>query len=84
VVVDVGLTAWVPPVAPRVNLLPSEPVRDTWVAFVAVIVRIEELPAVTEAGFALIVTVGAPEPDTEIVTVVAAVAEPPGPVAFTV
>ena len=65
-------------------MLPSEPVSDTCVAFVAVTVKIDELPAVTEAGFALMVTVGVPVPTLETVTVVAAVAEPPGPVAFTV
>jgi hypothetical protein len=86
VVVAAGLTACVPPVAPKVNLLPSEPARDTPVAFVAVIVSIEELPAVTEVGLAVIVTVGAPEPDPEdeTVTVDAAVADPPGPVALAV
>jgi hypothetical protein len=76
----------VPPVAPKVNLLPSEPVSDTPVAFLAVTVRIEELPAVTDAGLAAIVTVGVPDPgpDAETVTVEAALAEPPGPVALAV
>ena len=75
-----------PPVAPKVNLLPSEPVRDTPVAFAAVTVNMEELPAVTDAGLAVIVTVGTPEPDPEdeTVTVDAAVADPPGPVALAV
>ena len=75
-----------PPVAPSVNLLPSEPVSETPVAFVAVTVRIEELPAVTDAGLAVIVIVGVPEPEPEdeTVTVDAAVAEPPGPVALAV
>jgi len=52
----------------------------------AVIVSIEELPAVTEAGLAVIVTVGAlePDPEDETVTVDAAVADPPGPVALAV
>jgi hypothetical protein len=86
VVVAAGLTACVPPVAPNVNLLPSEPERDTAVAFVAVTVRMEELPAVTDAGLAVIVTAGAPEPDPEdeTVTVDAAVADPPAPVALAV
>lgn len=88
VVVAAGLTACVPPVAPRVNLLPSEPEIDTLVAFVATTVKIEELPAVSDAGFALIVTVGVEEPEPvpaeETVTVDAAVAEPPGPLALAV
>jgi hypothetical protein len=57
---------------------------DTPVAFLAVIVRIDELPAVTDAGFALIVMVGVPVPDEETVTVEDAVVEPPGPVALAV
>jgi len=67
-------------------LLPSEPVSDTPIAFVAVTVRIEEPPAVTEAGFAAIVTLGVPDPapDDETVTVDAAVADPPGPLALAV
>jgi len=59
-------------------------VSDTPVAFVAVTVRIEELPAVIDAGLALIVMVGVPDPDEETVTVEAAVTEPPGPVALAV
>jgi len=47
-------------------------------------VRIEELPAVTDAGLAEIVTVGVPDPEDETVTVEVAVAEPPGPVALAV
>ena len=39
--------------------LPSEPVTVTAVALVAVTVRAEELPALIEAGFAAMVTVGA-------------------------
>jgi hypothetical protein len=84
VVVAPGVTACVPPVAPRVYLLPSEPLSDTPVALVAVIVRIEELPAVSDAGLAAIVTVGIPEPEDETVTVDAAVADPPGPIALAV
>lgn len=83
-----GLTACVPPVAPSVNLLPSEPVSESAVAFVAVTVKIEELPAVTDAGAAAIVTVGAldpdPVPEDETVTVDAAVTDPPGPLALAV
>lgn len=52
--------------------------------FVAVTVKIEEPPAVTDAGFAVIVTVGAPEPEDETVMVDSAFAEPPGPVALAV
>jgi hypothetical protein len=55
-------------------LLPSEPVTFTPVAFVAVTVNVEELPAATVVGLAVMVTVGAvgavvpaleePHPDT--------------------
>ena len=54
VVVAAGLTACVPPAAPRLYVLPSEPLIVTCVAFVAVIVRIDELPAATDTGFAVI------------------------------
>jgi hypothetical protein len=84
VVVAAGLTACVPPVAPIVYVLPSEPLRVTCVAFVATIVRIDELPAVIDAGFAAIVTVGVAEPTDDTVIVEFAVAEPPGPVAVAV
>jgi len=74
----------VPPVAPTVYVDPSEPVSVTCVAFVAVIVRIDELPAVIDEGVAVIVTVGVADPADETVMVEFAVAEPPGPVAVAV
>ena len=39
--------------------LPSVPVSVTFVAFMAITVRMDELPAVIEVGFAAMVTVGA-------------------------
>jgi hypothetical protein len=42
--------------------LPSVPVTVTRVAFVAVTVKVEELPALTEVGLAVMVTVGADDP----------------------
>jgi hypothetical protein len=56
-------------------------VTVTAVAFVAVTVRVDELPDVIEVGFAVIVTVGAAG---VTVTVAAAVAVPPALVAFAV
>jgi hypothetical protein len=65
-------------------LLPSEPVTVTWEAFPATTVKVEELPAVIEAGLAAIVTVGAAATDTTVTVVTAGVAVPPGPVAVAV
>jgi hypothetical protein len=79
VVVTVGLTACVPPVACRVYALPSDPVTLTKVAFVAVTVKIDELPDVIEAGLALMPMVG--EGFAVTVTVAVAEALPPIPVA---
>jgi hypothetical protein len=63
-------------------LVPSEPLIATPVAFVAVTVSVDELPAVIDVGFADIVTVGA---EVEVtVTVAVAEATPPAPVAVTV
>jgi hypothetical protein len=59
VVVVVGLTGWVPPLACRVYVLPSVPVTITWVAFVAVTVKMEELPETIEAGLVEMLTIGA-------------------------
>jgi hypothetical protein len=56
----------------------------TVVAFVAVTVSVEDLPAVMEPGFATIVTVGAPVVAAETVTVAVAVAFPPALIAVTV
>jgi hypothetical protein len=48
----------VPPVPGTVLLLPSEPVTVTPVALVATTVNVDELPAVTVVGLAVMVTVG--------------------------
>jgi len=50
VVVVTGLTAYLPPVAVRVILAPFVPVTTTLVAFSAVTVNIDELPALISAG----------------------------------
>jgi hypothetical protein len=63
-------------------VLPSLPVIVTWVAFVAATVRVDELPAVIEAGLAVIVIVGVGA--AVIVTVAVAEALPPAPVATAV
>jgi len=63
-------------------VLPSLPVTVTWVAFVAVTVKIEELPAEIETGFAVMLTVGGGFGVT--VTVVLADVFPPAPVAAAV
>jgi hypothetical protein len=60
----------------------SDPLIATAVAFVAVTVRVEELPSITVLGSAEIVTVGAGFRET--VTVAAALTVPPGPVAVAV
>jgi hypothetical protein len=80
--VVVGLTACVPPVALKVYELLSVPVTVTPVAFVAVTVSVDELPALIEAGLAVILTVGPALATT--VTVAVAVAVPPAPVAVAV
>ena len=74
-----------PPLADRLYLVPSEPVSVTALAFVAPTVRMEELPAVIEAGLAAMVTAGAGGVDG-VVTVTDAVPEalPPAPVALAV
>jgi hypothetical protein len=41
-------------------LLPSDPVIVTWFASSAVIVKVDELPAAIDAGFALMLTMGTP------------------------
>jgi hypothetical protein len=81
-VVAAGLTACVPPLAERVYELPSEPVTLTWVASVAVMVSMDELPGAMAVGSAVIVTVGGGFAVT--VTVAVAVADPPAPVAVAV
>jgi hypothetical protein len=64
-VVAIGLTVWVPPLGCRAYVMPSDPVTVTLVAFVAVTVRVDELPVVIEAGEAEMFTVG--PPDVEVV-----------------
>jgi hypothetical protein len=56
----------------------------TPVALVAVTVRVDELPAAMEVGFALMVTVGAEAVPVVTVTVAVAVVVPPAPVAVAV
>jgi hypothetical protein len=58
VVAEVGLTDTAPPPAAIVRLLPLLPVMVIPVAFVAVTVKIEELPLVIDVGLAVILTVG--------------------------
>lgn len=82
-VVDFGLTACVPPLAASVYELPSLPVTTTPVAFVAATVKIDELPAVTEVGLAVMATVGATVTAVTVTTAVA-VFLPPAPVAVAV
>jgi len=62
VVVADGLTNWLPPLACSVYALPSVPVIFTWVEFAAVTVRVDEAPALIDAGLAEIATVGAVGP----------------------
>jgi hypothetical protein len=82
VVVTVGLTACVPPFGCSVYVLPSLPVTVTWVALVAVTVKVDELPEVIDVGFAVMVTVGAGFGVT--VTIAAVEVLPPVPVAVAV
>jgi hypothetical protein len=60
-VVAIGLTVWVPPLGCRAYVMPSDPVTVTLVAFVAVTVRVDELPEVIEEGEAEIPKVGPPD-----------------------
>lgn len=71
------MTACVPPFADSEYELPSLPVKVTLVAFVAVTVRVDELPDVTDVGFAMMAIVDAGFDVT--VTVALAVALPPVP-----
>jgi hypothetical protein len=82
VVVAEGVTVCVPPVAARLNVLPSDPLTVTLVAFDAATVRVEDAPGVMEAGAAEILTVGAGSAAT--ITVADAEMLPPGPVALAV
>jgi hypothetical protein len=56
--VNLGLTVSVPPVAAKTKLLPSVPVRTTFVASVATTVSVDELPRGIVEGVAEMVTVG--------------------------
>ena len=59
VVVAEGLTAFVPPEAATRKLLPSLPLTDTELEYVATTVRLDAAPAAIEVGLAPMVTVGA-------------------------
>lgn len=83
-VVALGLTACVPPVADKVYELLSVPVIVTWVALVAVTVRMDEAPALMALGFAMMLTVGCGAAAALTETDAVAFAEPPGPVAVAV
>jgi len=73
-VVAVGLTLSVPPVADKGKLFESRlSVITTLVEFVATTVSVLDCPATMEAGFALIVTVGAAKGVTVTVAVALAV-----------
>jgi hypothetical protein len=84
VVVVAGLTDCVPPDAWRGYEVPSEPVTVTCVAFVAVTVKVEELPGVMDVGLAMMLTTGAGLEAAVTVTVAVAEAFPPAPVAAAV
>jgi len=59
ITVALGLTACVPPFGCNEYEEPSEPLIVTCVAFVAVTVKADELPAEIEVGLALMPTIGA-------------------------
>ena len=82
VVVAVGFTDCVPPVACSVYELPSLPLTVNPVALVALTVSKEELPVAIDAGLAVMATVGA----GLALTVMVVVCEffPPGPIAVAV
>jgi hypothetical protein len=61
-------------------VLPSVPAIVTWVALVAITVKVDELPVTIEVGLAVMATVGT----GDTVTVVPAEAFPPAPVAVAV
>ena len=79
-----GLTDCVPPLGCSVYELPLVPVSVTCVAFVAVTVKMDGFPAITEVGFAMIVTVGGGFEAAVTVTIAVADAFPPAPVAAAV
>jgi len=60
VVVAVGVTAWVPPPAAKVNVVLSVLSEiTTWVALLAVVLSVEAPPMLTVFGSAVMATVGA-------------------------
>ena len=65
-------------------MLPSVPVTVTDVAFVALTVRVDELPDVIDVGLALIATDGSGDDAGTTVTVAIAVAVSPDPLAVAV
>jgi len=87
--VEVGAADTAPPPDANDLLLPLVPVIATDVAFVAVTVKVVELPLVMVVGLALMVTVGVPDVlpvEPPVVTVIVTLAEavPPDPVAVAV
>lgn len=78
----VGVTNSVPPLGARVYELLSVPVIVTWLAFVAVTVKVDEFPEMIEAGLAVMLTVGVGFGVT--VTVALAEVFPPLPMALAV
>jgi hypothetical protein len=72
----------VPPLAGRENELPSDPATETWVAFIALTVSVDELPAPIAVGLAVMLTVGGGLAAT--VTVAVAETLPETPVAVAV
>jgi hypothetical protein len=83
VVVAVGPTDCVPPLAGKLYVLPSVPVTVTWVAFAAITINTDDAPEAIDVGLAVMLTVGATAGGS---TVTVAVAEifPPAPVAVAV
>jgi hypothetical protein len=81
-VVAVGVTNSVPPLGARVYELLSVPVIVTWLAFVAVTVKVDEFPDMIEVGLDVMLTVG--EGFGVTVTVALADALPPLPIALAV
>jgi len=70
VVEAVGETTCVPPLAPRVKVVPSVPVMTTFVAFAAVAVKVVEAPEVIDDGFAVREIVGGAGADVTTTTAV--------------
>jgi len=64
VVVSVGLTTCVPPLAANLYVLPFDPVTVTVVEWVALTVKVVELPSVIVLDLAVMLTVGFPDAST--------------------